>query len=139
MTQFTNNSFPEYRTGLSDNREVRDALELCDMTVEELARRMGISVDRCQRELDHGLRTANAKATLISFIYRQRYGDNAPDFSTLNEWRVYIHQEIFDRGSAWMKQPFLVTESCRHFHQYIQEIKRAGQKANHDRMKGETK
>ena len=103
------------------NRPVKDAMELCGISVQELSSLLGISEDKCRKELSQEMPIIK-KTSWIKRIYK--HIDQPLCFSTWAELDDFIRMEIIRRGPDWMEERPLIEGSSRHFHQAIAEILR---------------
>ena len=118
------------------NRCVRDAMDLCNISLSDLSSAFGYEEEKSQHMLSQEM-IILAKMSWITKIFKIAYGDQAPHFSTLGEWEAFIQIEIMARGPEWWEEPPIIEGSSRYYHQQIKDIKRAGQKSNKDQQKEE--
>ena len=102
------------------NRPVKDAMELCGISVQELSSLLGISEDKCQKELGQEMPIIK-KISWIVRIYK--HIDQTLCFSTWAELEEIIRQEIIRRGPDWMEEQPLIEGSSRHFHQQLNQFR----------------
>ena len=109
------------------NRCIRDAMDLCGVDLQRLSEILGIDEDKCRRYLDHEMIILK-KMSWLAKIFKLTHEDPAPRFASLNEWEMYIRQEITDRGPEWLAEPPIIEGSSRYYHQLYNQFRRNRQK-----------
>ena len=102
------------------NRPVKDAMELCGISVQELSSLLGISEDKCRKELSQEMPIIK-KTSWIKRIYK--HVDQPLCFTTWQELEDFIRQEIIRRGPDWLEEQPLIEGSSRHFHQQLNRFR----------------
>lgn len=116
-------------------RYIWDAMDLCGISVKELAQVRSISLAGCMAELKNGLQLPSTRASWIASIFKSAKGSDAPAFTTIAEWENYIVQQKAALGSGWKDNPSGVIGFARSYHKQIEKIKCAGQQNNKDQQK----